>query len=245
MDARELKFFKNQIDSNILKASQGMVILTSFLDEAKQYYLLQQKRQDVHILLDGGFSGAEYKRALILPDYLDTASFKIKVYQILYLKRFLELTHRKVLGSLMSLGIKRESIGDIYIEQDSVYFACTEEIAAYIVNSLKTISGVPIELKEQPNRLEIKKELNEKTFIISSMRLDVIIAAAYKMSRAEAFEMISNGFVQLNHIECMNASKVLEENDIISVRHKGRIYVGAIGGKTKSGRLAIKLGFLV
>lgn len=245
MDTRELDFFKKQIDSYILKASTGTVILTSFLDETKQAYLMQHKRIDIVIHLDGGFDSAEYKRALIMPNCLESTIFKIKVYQILYHKRFLELTHRKILGSLMGLGIKRESIGDIYIDQGDVYFACTEEISSYTLNSFHTISGVPVELKEITTRIKIDKKMREQTFVISSMRLDVIVSAAYKLSRAEALEMIKNGLVLLNHIECLNSSKLIVENDIISVRHKGRIYVGAIGGKTKSGRLTIKLSFLV
>ena len=38
--------------------------------------------------------------------------------------------------------------------------------------------------------------------------------------------------------------KTLKENDVISVRHKGRIYVNEIVRKTKSDRLAIKIGFI-
>jgi RNA-binding protein YlmH len=76
------------------------------------------------------------------------------------------------------------------------------------------------------------------------MRLDVIIATAYNMSRNEANEFINSGLVNVNHIECLNNSKLIKENDVISVRHKGRIYVNEIIRKTKSDRLAIKIGFL-
>jgi RNA-binding protein YlmH len=76
------------------------------------------------------------------------------------------------------------------------------------------------------------------------MRLDVIISNAYNLSRNEANEFIEGGLVSVNHLECTNNSKQIKENDVISVRHKGRVYVNEIIRKTKSDRLAIKIGFL-
>lgn len=245
MGNSELDFFKHQMESNIKKASVGGVILTSFLDETKQAMLQMIASKEVEVCLDGGFLNAEYKRAIFKPIENKTCIFKIKVYEILYQKRFLELTHRKVLGSLMGLGIKRESIGDIVFLKDKVYFACTEEISAYITASFKTIQGVPIELAECNEVIEVKKEIREEIHIVSSMRIDVILASAYHLSRNEATQMILDGLVNLNHIVCLNTSKIVVESDIISVRHKGRIYVGMIGGKTRSGRIHLKLGFLV
>ncbi|MDE6656419.1 MAG: hypothetical protein K2J85_05445 [Anaeroplasmataceae bacterium] len=245
MGTKEVEFFHKQIESNLTKASQGGVVLTSFLDETKQAYLQSFHSKDVEIIVDGGFDEAEYKRAIFKPLDLDIKNFKIKVYEILYNSRYLELNHRKVLGSLLGLGIKRESIGDIAFLNQSVYFACTEEIAAYIVSEFKTIHGVSIELKEVKERLSIKKLLREEKHIVSSLRLDVIVASAYKFSRNEAATMITEGLVQLNHIPCLSISKQVSENDVISVRHKGRIYVGKINGKTKSDRLVLQLGFLI
>lgn len=244
MEAREIEFFKKQMESNLHKASMGTVTLTNFLDATKLAHLEKLKEPFAEIVTDGGFENDEHQRAIFKPEGLAIQTFKIKIYEIIYPKRYLELTHRKVLGSLMGLGIKRDSIGDIWMDGTSVYFACTEEIASYIIASYKTISGIPIELKEVQERLTIERELREENHIVSSMRLDVILASAYKLSRAEALERIAEGAVSLNHMVCLNSSKLVAEDDIISVRHKGRIYVGRIGGKTKSGRLNVKLGFL-
>lgn len=57
--------------------------------------------------------------------------------------------------------------------------------------------------------------------------------------------MIENGLVKINHEVCFSSSKILKENDLISVRHKGRIYIGEVGGKTKSNRIVLQLRFLV
>lgn len=241
----EVEFFLKQIESNIKRAYQGAIVITNFLDEQQQLQISQLSRDGIEVSLEGGFIGAERRRALFYPLGMKNISYKVKVYQICYNSRYLSLHHRKVLGALLSLGIKRESIGDIIFLENKAYFACTEEISSYILASFKIIGGVPIELLEEESLLEVKKEIREETHIVSSMRIDVIIASAYKLSRAQATTMISDGLVQLNHKICLNTSKIVLESDIISVRHKGRIYVGAQGGKTKSGRLTIKLGFLV
>ena len=44
----------------------------------------------------------------------------------------------------MSLGIKRESIGDIIFVDKKIYFACTEEINAYILNEFNNYINSPM-----------------------------------------------------------------------------------------------------
>ena len=243
MDVKELDFFKKQIESYIDKAYGGGVGISMFLDETKQAIINNMNTKGIDVLFDGGFDDAEYKRAIFLPlGY--SADFKIKVYEIIYNHKYFDFNHRNVLGSLMSLGIKRESIGDIIFVDKKIYFACTEEINAYILNEFKMVSHASIELKEVKDRIKVIRNIVEETVIVSSMRLDVIIATAYNMSRNDSNEFINGGLVNVNHIECLNNSKLIKENDVISVRHKGRIYVNEIIRKTKSDRLAIKIGFL-
>ncbi|MDE5715887.1 MAG: hypothetical protein K2I42_07155 [Anaeroplasmataceae bacterium] len=245
MEAREVEFFLKQMKSNISRATNGSVILTGFLNEQQQSLLLQIPHSSVEIFLDGGFEKAEMKRAIFSSFKVDISSFKILIYEIKYNKRYLTLNHRKILGSLMGLGIKRESIGDIVLIEDRAYFAVTSDIAFFVVSEFKTIHGIPIDLEETKDRIEIKKSLKIETHIVSSLRLDCIVASAYKKSRSAVEDMIQNGLVALNHIECLNGSKQVSTSDVISVRHKGRVYIEEIGGKTKSNRIIIKLGFLI
>ena len=245
MEARDVEFFKKQIEALINKARFGSVSTTMFLDLTKQAIINNLNTKEVDVLFNGGFIDAEYKRVIFKPKDYDYIINNIVIYEIIYNERFLSLNHRNILGSLMSLGIKRESIGDILIDVKKAYFACTSEISKYIEINFKMIGHHSIELKEIRDEIKIVREQIEKTYIVSSMRLDVIIAAAYKLSRNEANEYINSGFVSVNHISCINNSSIVKVNDIISVRHKGRIYVNEIGGKTKSDRLVIKLGFLV
>ena len=53
--------------------------------------------------------------------------------------------------------------------------------------------------------------------------------------------MIEKGLVQVNHLECLNLSYNLKDNDLISVRHFGRIEIVNIVNTTKKNRLVVKI----
>ncbi len=244
METRELDFFKKQINSLATKALDKRVSLTNFLDETKQAIILNSHFKGITVDFASGFQGGEYKRAIFRPLASAFADFKIVVYEILYNERFLNLTHRKILGSLMELGIKRESIGDIVLNENKAYFACCKEISIYVENNFKTIGHTAIELKEVLVPITVKKEFIDKEFSLASLRLDVVVAGAYKISRNEAASIINNGLVSVNHILCLNLSYQVKEKDILSVKHKGRVYVRKIGGLTRSSKIVVTLGFL-
>ena len=81
-----------------------------------------------------------------------------------------------------------------------------------------------------------------KTYFVASIRLDSIIADGFNISRNIAQEMIMEGLCYINHILCQNVSHIVKQNDVISLRHKGKIILSEIGGKSKSGRIAIIIG---
>ena len=142
----------------------------------------------------------------------------------------------------MSLGIKRECIGDIVINEKGAYFAATKEISPFLLEEFRSVGKAIIEIKEVKNDIINIIKYDEKTYFLASIRLDSIIADGFHISRNEAQEMISLGLVYINHILCQNSSHNVKIDDIISVRHKGKIKLMEIGGKSKSGRIAVTIG---
>lgn len=244
METRQIEFFKKSMSNALIKAQNGKIILTDFLDEAEQSIIQGLSFGDVKVSWSGGFLEAERQRALLLPTEDIKEDFQIVLFEIIYNKRFLTLQHRAILGSLMSLGIERNQIGDIVLKEDHAYFTCTKQIASYIKLELTQISGVPISLEECHEVIEVTKEKEYQNVILPSMRLDVVIAHAFHCSRSEAVLKITEGLVFVNHVLCQNVSLQLKPNDLISLRHKGRVYIEEIIGKTRSDRLNVKLGFL-
>ncbi len=239
----ELEVFKKRVDSLITKAYSGGVSLLNFLDEAKLGILKQSSRnlKDIFVYYEGGFLNADNLRAIITPYEVIKSDFKIVVYKIKYNKKFYEISHRSILGSLMGLGIKRELIGDIVINDEGAYFACCLEIKDYIKDNLKFVGKAPVELEIETKTIENIVKYSKKVEFLSSLRLDVIIAAAYNLSRNEAHEFIVNGLVYINHVLILNPSEAVKLQDEISIRGKGRCKLDEIGGLSKSGRIAATL----
>ena len=234
--------FKKRIESAIERSYMGNVVLLPFLDETYGAILEEMcKYQKAPFEKYGKIINADRNRYILSQYDVSDDDFKIVVYKIKYNKKYYEINHRNVLGSLMGLGIKRESLGDIVINNCDVYIACTEEISKFIESEFKFVGKAPIELEECNGKIENVIRYDDKNYFISSLRIDCVISAIYGISRSEAQELIIEGLVQVNHIINMNVSHVLKIDDIVSVRHKGKFKVTALNGKTRSDRLNVTL----
>lgn len=239
----ELELFKKRVDSLIEKAYSGNVCLLPFLDEAMLSILKEKEKQSgCCVYTNGGILNADRLRAIISMYDVKKDDFKIVIFKINYNKKYYEINHRSILGSLMGLGIKRECIGDIVISKDlDAYFAATLEISKYIMDNLSFIGKTPIELEIIKDEITNIIRYEDKNSFVASLRLDVIIAEAYNMSRSLALEMIQGGLVYINHILITNSSHIVKLDDEISVRHKGRVKLSKIGGCSRSGRICVTL----
>ena len=239
----ELEVFKKKVEAQFLKASSGSVGLLSFVDDYKRDIIssIANKYKDINVSYYGGILDADYNRVVFSNYDIDKSDFKIIVYKIIYNSKYYDVSHRSILGSLMALGIKRDCIGDIVINDDGVYFACTKEISKYICEEFKAVGKAPIELLEIDYEVANARKYTSKVHFVSSLRLDSILAQGYNISRSESQEIIALGNVRLNHRQCQNPSQILKEGDMLSVTKKGRLILAFIGGNSKSGRIAITL----
>lgn len=219
--------------------------LTKFLDFEEQKELRKTTPKDAFIHFEGGFELAERKRAIVAfsSDEIEFADFDIKIYEIIFESDIKQISHRHILGTLMSLGINRNSFGDILITEDKYYLFVTNEISKYIEQNLLMVNHIPLKLIEINDLNLIKLPIpHEENINVSSMRLDAIISRAIKKSRNDSAEIISKGLVLINHKECLNGSQNIKINDIISIRHFGRIEVLEILKTTKKDRLVLRIG---
>ena len=91
---------------------------TDFLDPREQHILLSIIGTDGSVRVAFFPEKGERKRALIYPDYYEPSEedYGICLYEIHYPAKFVTIEHRQILGTLMSLGLKREKFGDIPTE---------------------------------------------------------------------------------------------------------------------------------
>ena len=203
-------------------------------------------RFPVSVNLWGGYDGAERSVACFGDrEYFgDNTDYPIKCILIEPVNQKFadELTHRDFLGSLMGLGIRREVLGDIIISENCGFLFCLDTIADYILENLTQVKHTTIECKitdeipqnalPQPENIEL---------IVSSERLDVIVAAVYNLSRSKALPYFEHERVFINGKVERRASAVANMGDKISVRGFGRFIYNGVLRHTKKERLVISI----
>lgn len=222
--------------------------LTDFLDPREQHILkvLVGENGNVKYQFFGGISASERKRAFIMPDYLipNEEDFQIDLFELDYPIKFVSIEHPQVLGSLMSLGLKRGKFGDILMKDGRVQFLVAQEISDYIKNNLESIGKASVRLKELAlNEAIVTEDLwMEQVITVSSLRLDTILSGIHKISRQKTQLFIQQGLVKVNWTTIENVSFDCAAGDLLSVRGYGRVKILSIEGRTKKDKWRIVVG---
>jgi RNA-binding protein YlmH len=222
--------------------------LTDFLDPREQHILkvLIGENGSIKYKLFGGTSEGERKRALIMPDYLvpDEDDFQINLFEIDYPVKFVSIEHPQVLGSLMSLGLKRGKFGDILMKDGRVQFFASTEISGYIINNLESIGRASIRLKalSLKEAIAVDEMWMEQDITVSSLRLDTIISGIHHISRQKSQLFIQQGLIKVNWTAIENPSFECAEGDLLSARGFGRVKILSIEGRTKKDKWRIVVG---
>lgn len=195
----------------------------------------------------GGAEGAERAVAYYVPEYMTRQElFDGTVIACLRGSFYQEnaLSHRDVLGALMGAGLRRDAVGDIYIHEKCCEFFVLAELKQYLLDNLTSAGRHALKLTElaagEAERPEQTwKELN---ISVASLRLDGVIAGAFRLSRGAAAEAIRAGAAAVNSLTCQKPDREIGEGDELSLRGHGKLKVLKLGGTTRRGRLAVQVG---
>lgn len=237
------KLFLAKIEDDIRRAVDGNYTVTTwFLTPEEQVLAKEFARGKVQWFESGGYAEAERRILAFCPDYIENAAavdFGIGVVRIKSKQE--QLPHRSVMGAVLSLGIRRETVGDIAPDEEGAWVICTAEMAEYICRNLDKIGRVPVTCEQvPPEQAAIPPRMFEYMEIgVASLRLDAFVAAVLRQARGRAVEVISAGDVSLNHREAKDGAKKIKEGDVLSVRRNGKFAVERILGQTKKGRLKV------
>lgn len=148
-----------------------------------------------------------------------------------------KLTHRDFMGALMSLGIERDTIGDILVEDGRCVIFVKTELKEYIESQIFKIGRTGVKVVDcNLSDLPLGRGVDLLEFTVSSLRLDNIVAAVCGLSRDKTSRLILSGVVSHNYQPEQNVSKVLKQGDSIIIRGKGKFILDKIYGLTKKGR---------
>lgn len=222
---------------------QYVPVLTAFLDPRGQYIMevVAGSFDDLNVTYYGG-PYAERKRAIIAPSYFEPTeeAFEIVLIDVDYPQKFVTLQHQHILGTIMSLGIEREQLGDIVVS-DKIQFTLTKQLESYIILELNRIKGATVKLNSIPIKDMIQSKENWQTFdtTVSGLRLDVVLKDMIRKSRTIAKQLIDKKRVKVNHTVIDATDFQLDSGDLLSIQGFGRAMITDIGGKTKKDKIRI------
>lgn len=235
----------------------SMITFTDFLDLRQRSLMksaIRMRLQNIKAFYYGGYNDAERVCAVFVPDFYETGSdvsenfWKYTDENPLCLLRvtkdkFSTIGHRDCLGALMGLGLKREVIGDIIVDDETAYIVTLKKNAEYICGNLKSIGRATVEVNQCDfSCLSDRKEsFTEISAFIASERLDNFVSAAFSLSRTNSVGYIEKGLVFVNSTQIFKPDYKLTQGDKIVLRGKGKAIFLSVNGKSKKDRLHITI----
>ena len=123
---------------------------------------------NIKVDFEGGYQGAERARAVFVHgDFPGTpGGFELDCVEARWNSQFARLSHRDVLGALMSLGIERDRFGDLLVASDTVKIVCDSKLE--LADTLKYYMNTVRVLDEDGNNLLLKGfDVNKALELIS------------------------------------------------------------------------------
>lgn len=250
---QEMQFLKNRfIDLSKRADERCFVTFSNFLD-MNELNIFRQTAKELYssFELSGGYEYAERQMIAFIPDALSSCAgegmgngslweFPIAAIQITpaHPKYAERLTHPDVLGALMNLGIKREMLGDILIKDNEIIVLCVDTISAYLVENCHKIRHTQVKLTSIPvGDFQFTPKKVTKEGLVTSFRLDTIIADVWKLTRSNAQKIIFEGNAFVNSQKISKNDYYCQNKDVISVRHYGKFELETTDITSKKGKI--------
>ena len=263
-DGRDL--FSARIEDAIEKSRKGSLARISFLtprERKNAEKILRQYGVWQQAWFWGGYADAERACLFLLPDYLlccldeslagqerDEALLALlsdEVAKAVCAVRirgsgYRKLGHRDYLGSVLGLGLERDALGDIAVqnEHEAVLF-CPRSLLSFLIEGLQKVGSDTVRCEEY----EVDEHFTDGRAYqairdtVASPRLDSVVAALTNLSRDAAQQAVRGGLVEVDfeveeRVDCM-----LQPQTVISVRGHGRFILRSFDGETRKGRLRL------
>ena len=217
-------------------AARNIPAATAFLSKREQMLAAELLRGQDFVFF-GGPAMAEREVCCYVPEYLDKSWLTgdegpIAAVRAVYFAGD-TLTHRDFLGALMGCGVKRETIGDIYVAEG----------LPYLLQNFLSAGRTKLHVEQLPiDQIRVpEQKVKAVRDTVSSLRLDGVVSSGFSISRGKAADYIAAGKCELNYAPCMKGDKQAAEGDVITIRGLGKIRLETIGGSTKKGRISIEI----
>ncbi len=238
MDIRLLPARVN--DLSLLCQKTSTLKFLGFLTPAEAGVAVKALNKTDRYSLFGGFEAAERTVLCFMPDWCDKPQFPITAISFNY-RKCDSLSHRDFLGALMALGLNRETVGDILVEQGRAVIFVLSDVADFIASQITKIGAVGVSVqKGYTEPLPNIGGVEALSTTVASLRIDCVVASLCGLSRGAASDTIADGKVTVNSVAVLKPTTTVDANDIITIRQRGRFKITSCDEHSKKGRIILK-----
>ena len=216
-------------------ARGGRVAHTSFLDPDDAAQLAARLRDaGVSSQAEGGVTGAQRRVLTAYPEHIPEATTPLTA---LYISG--APSEGDLLAALRATGIAKDQIGDVLPHQDGLSVVVLPA-AKNAVLQLTHVGGRPVTVQEvELSRLARGRERQQQV-IVPSLRVDVLGAKAFRVSRAYFAKGVAGGRVSLNGRPAGKSSSAALGDEVYA-EGLGRFSVLEVQGETRKGNVKVVL----
>lgn len=228
-----------------LAYSKGITTFTNFFCKPNiwNYFVKKFNSKNFKVEAKGAFD--ECDRKILVFNNIYNIPIPYRILKVNNKSKFNNLSHKDYLGSIMALGLNREKLGDLRVIDNYAIVPVYEEIADYIMEQLNNVGKSPIVVEEINQEHLPKCNYIEEIIIVSSLRIDNIVARLARLSRGKAIELIDNGKVLIDYSKNYQKKKEIKINQRITIGGTGKFIIGDIVGNTRSGKFKVKINKFV
>jgi len=196
--------------------------------------------KDFEISSYGLFDEAE-RRMIAFNNRYDTP-FPMKKIRIVTTSKFESISHRDYLGAILSLGIKRNKMGDLLVKDNFCYLPVCEGIHEFIISNLTSVGNKPCSVEVLDDCFVPPEPVfNEMIILVPSLRIDTIVAKLCNISRGKAQIAIDGGKALIDYNIVKSKSEDVRAGQRITIRGNGKFILGDIVGNSKSGKFKVQI----
>lgn len=242
----EDKILLNQIADWTVAAENRYLRKFSFFLDERQSAFCEQLLKVVkfnNYKFYGGYEEAVRKVLCVYSEYsvIENEDFPINCLLLKYNDNYI-LSHRDILGSLMSLNIARNTVGDIVIGKGCAQVYLYSTVSELVIRNISKIGRVGVTIQQNNiNPIQAELKFEEITGTVSSLRLDCILSLGLHISREKSKSIIMSKGVMLNHAVTYSVDMVLNADDVFSVKGFGKYIFKSVNGVSKKNRFHITL----
>ena len=239
--------FAKVLNQVYLCSESGLPKFSEFLNPQRLQYMQTSltglEKFGIIMTVNGGHPHAERNMLGFASENIEPSDFPITKILIEYEVKHAKPEHSDFLGAILGLGLDRSVIGDIVLLPDSAVIMAESRIEDFLLSSLCKVGKTSVSVSLLSDDVHIYGLDNrvKDRLICASLKLDSLLASAFKLSRGDAAALVRSGKAFVNWQEVSSPAKTVKDGDMLTLRKHGRVRILEVVGKSRKDHFLIDI----